>query len=113
MVTRERPGTSIGTDVHLRGDVHASGESFVSGHAALIAALATIITPYLPGRWKFAPWAVVVMVLLARVYVAAHNPLDVVCGAGLGLLIGGLLNLAFGVPAPSVPSTQASAAPIP
>ena len=36
VVTRERPGTSIGGDVHLRGDVSASGESFVSGHAVLV-----------------------------------------------------------------------------
>src|SRR5690606_24965948 len=59
LVTRERPGTSIGGDIHLRGDVSATGESFVSGHAVLIAALAGVITPYLSGRWKVAPWLVV------------------------------------------------------
>jgi membrane-associated phospholipid phosphatase len=101
IVTRPRPGTSIGLDIHLRGDVHAGGPSFVSGHAVLIAALATLISPYLSGRWKIVPWAVVGLVLLTRTYVGAHNPLDVVCGAGLGLAIGGLLNLAFGVPAPT------------
>jgi membrane-associated phospholipid phosphatase len=37
--------------------------------------------------------------LLTRVYVGAHNPLDVICGAALGLAIGGCLNLVFGVPA--------------
>src|SRR5262245_1169563 len=101
IVTRQRPGTSIGVDIHLRGDVHAGGPSFVSGHAVLIAALATLISPYLSGRWKIVPWAVVGLVLFTRTYVGAHNPLDVVCGAGLGLVIGGLLNLAFGVPAPT------------
>src|SRR5689334_12309660 len=34
-VSRQRPGTSIGPDVHLRGDVSLRGESFVSGHAVL------------------------------------------------------------------------------
>ena len=33
VVTRERPATSIGSDVETRGDVSVSGESFVSGHA--------------------------------------------------------------------------------
>ena len=89
MVTRERPGTSIGPDIHMRGAVSATGESFVSGHAVLIAALATIVMPYLRGRWKIAPWVLVALVLVARVYVGAHNPLDVLCGAALGVGIGG------------------------
>ena len=66
-----RPGTSIGGNVHLRGDVGATGESFVSGHAVLVAALAGVITPYLHGRWKILPWAVVAMVMVA-VVVRAH-----------------------------------------
>jgi undecaprenyl-diphosphatase len=99
IVSRERPGTSIGGDINARGDVSTAGESFVSGHAVLATALAGVITPYLPGRWKLVPWIVVVLVAVGRVYVGAHNPLDVVCGAGLGLFIAGLTNLALGVPA--------------
>jgi undecaprenyl-diphosphatase len=117
MVSRNRPGTAIeGDDVELRGDVHAGGESFVSGHAVLITALAVLVTPYLPGRWKIVPWAVVGSVFLTRVYVGAHLPLDVICGGGVGLLIGGVLNLAFGVPAsragsPVDPPTAQATAP--
>jgi membrane-associated phospholipid phosphatase len=99
IVTRQRPGTSIGPDVHLRGDVSSHGPSFVSGHAVLVTALAGLVTPYLRGRWKIAPWVLVGLVMFTRVYVGAHNPLDVVCGAALGLVIAGCLNLAFGVPA--------------
>jgi membrane-associated phospholipid phosphatase len=98
MVTRERPATSIGSDVHLRGDVSSSGESFVSGHAVLVAALAMLVSPYLPGRWKTVLWICVGLVMVARVYVGAHNPLDVLCGAALGLAMGGLLNLLVRVP---------------
>ena len=94
--SRQRPGTSIGPDVHLRGDVSAVGESFVSGHAVLIAAIAGLVTPYLPGRWKIVPWVVVGLVMVTRVYVGAHNPLDVVCGAGLGLAIAGAINIFLG-----------------
>ena len=93
MVSRQRPGTSTGGEVHLRGDVSATGESFVSGHAVLVAAIAGLITPYLPGRWKIVPWVVVALVMVTRVYVGAHNPLDVVCGAALGLVIAGVINL--------------------
>jgi membrane-associated phospholipid phosphatase len=98
VVTRRRPGTSIGPDVHLRGDVSTAGESFVSGHALLVTAIAGVVAPYLPGRWKAVPWTIVVLVMVTRVYVGAHNPLDVICGAGLGLAIAGCLNLLFGSP---------------
>jgi undecaprenyl-diphosphatase len=103
IASRQRPGTSIGPDVHLRGDVTATGESFVSGHAVLIAALAGVVTPYLPGRWKIVPWVVVGLVMVTRVYVGAHNPLDVVCGAALGLAIAGAINLLPGVRAGATP----------
>lgn len=98
IVSRQRPGTSIGPDVHLRGDVKLTGESFVSGHAVLITALAGIVLPYLPGRWKAVPCALVVLVMVTRVYVGAHNPLDVLGGAALGAIIAGIVNLSLGTP---------------
>ena len=98
IVSRERPGTSIGPDIHLRGTVSLTGESFVSGHAILVAAIAGLVSPYLRGRWKIIPWALVGLAMITRVYVGAHNPLDVICGAALGIAIAGALNLAFGVP---------------
>jgi glycosyltransferase 2 family protein len=100
IVSRQRPGTSIGPDIHARGDVMLTGESFVSGHAVLISALAGIVVPYLRGRWKLVPIVLVALVMITRVYVGAHNPLDVVGGAALGLVIAGAVNLAFGTPAP-------------
>ena len=98
IVSRSRPGTSIGRDIHARGTVSLHGPSFVSGHAVLVAALACLVAPYLRGRWRILPWAIVAVVMLTRVYVGAHNPLDVIGGAALGLLIGSCLNLIVGVP---------------
>ena len=95
-VSRQRPGTSIGADIEARGDVHLAGESFVSGHAVLVAALAWVVAPYLKGRWQLVPWLLVGAVMVGRVYVGAHNPLDVVCGAALGIAIGGAVNLVVG-----------------
>jgi undecaprenyl-diphosphatase len=97
-VSRERPFTSIGSDIHLRGDVSTSGESFVSGHALLVAALATVIWPYLPARWRPVLWILVALVMIGRVYVGAHNPLDVVCGAALGVALGAATNVLLGAP---------------
>ena len=86
-----------------RGDVSVRGESFVSGHAVLVAALAGVIAPYLPGRWKAVPWVLVALVMLGRVYVGAHNPLDVVCGAALGVAIASGINLLLAVPTDAQP----------
>lgn len=92
VVERSRPGTTIGA-IHARGNVPLHGLSFVSGHSVIVTAVATLLTPVLHGNWKLVPWVFVVLNGVARVYVGAHNPLDVIGGAGLGLLIGGILNV--------------------
>jgi undecaprenyl-diphosphatase len=89
---RQRPGTSEPGAI-LRGDVPVSGPSFPSGHVILVAAIAGVIVTALPGAWQWAPWLVVALVAVARVYVGAHNPLDVTAGLGAGLVIGGLLGV--------------------
>jgi membrane-associated phospholipid phosphatase len=92
---RQRPGT-LQTGAVLRGDVPAEGPSFPSGHVILVAGLAAVLTPLLPRRWADLPWALVGLVAFGRVYVGAHNPLDVVAGFGLGLSVGSALDVALG-----------------
>jgi membrane-associated phospholipid phosphatase len=92
-VIRERPGTTE-PEAIVRGSVPTAGPSFVSGHVVLTTGLAWALTPYLPGRWKIAPWLVVALVSCARVYLGAHNPLDIVGGFALGVAIGAAVDLA-------------------
>ncbi len=91
IVQRSRPGSTIG-DLTMRGDVSAHGLSFVSGHAVIVTAIAGLLTPILPRPWKWVPWVFVVLNGFARIYVGAHNPLDIIGGVGVGLVICGLLN---------------------
>jgi membrane-associated phospholipid phosphatase len=94
---RGRPDGLL-ADVVIRGEA-ALGRGFVSGHAATLTALAAVAWPWLGRRGRIAVAVVVVLVCLARVYVGAHLPLDVVGGAALGLAVAGLVRLALGRPA--------------
>jgi membrane-associated phospholipid phosphatase len=96
LVPRGRPGGLL-SDVVIRG-AEAHGRGFVSGHAATLAALATVAWPWLGRRGRSAVVVLVVVVCLARVYVGAHLPLDVVGGGGLGVAVGGCVRLVLGRP---------------
>ena len=88
VVERRRPGTSLG-EIIARGDVALDGLSFPSGHAVITTAFAVALMGALPARWRALPWVVVALNALGRIYVGAHNPLDIVGGCGLGMVIGG------------------------
>jgi undecaprenyl-diphosphatase len=93
---RGRPGAVL-ADAELRG-VPAGQQGFPSGHAAVSAALAFILFAYLPGRWRWAPFALAVVVSAGRLYVGAHFPLDVVGGVSLGIAAGALATLIGAAP---------------
>jgi undecaprenyl-diphosphatase len=104
VVERGRPATTIG-DVVFHGEVPRGGLSFVSGHAAITSAMAMTLMAVLPPRWRPLPWALAALNGLGRIYVGAHNPLDIVGGTGLGLLIGGILYAGLSALAPSDTTT--------
>jgi len=91
LAVRERPGSSQEGAVLRGGDVPAEGASFPSGHVILVAAIGCVVAPTLPAAWVWAPFLVTVVVMVGRVYVGAHNPLDVTAGLGAGLLLGGVV----------------------
>lgn len=96
LVERQRPGQNEPGAI-LR-DVPPAGLSYPSGHAIIAVGTATLLWPYLGVRGRVVAVLLAVAVGVARVYLGAHNPLDVVAGAGLGLLLGGLLTLVVGIP---------------
>lgn len=109
LVERQRPGTTIcGYDAadpnafdlscgNFRGDVPLEGLSFVSGHAIIAWGIAALLWTALPGRWRWVPVGIATLNAVARVYLGAHNPLDVVGGGAIGVAIAALLILAIGV----------------
>jgi membrane-associated phospholipid phosphatase len=64
----------------------------------VVVTLLTVAWPWLGRRGRIAGVVLAALVCLARVWTAAHLPLDVVGGVGLGLLVGGLVRLVVGRP---------------
>ncbi len=91
LVHRQRPGTTV-PEAILRG-VPQHGLSFTSGHAIIAFAIAGLLVLVLPRRWGVVAFVLAVCNAVARIYLGAHNPLDVVGGAVIGLAIAAALDL--------------------
>jgi membrane-associated phospholipid phosphatase len=97
VVVRGRPDVLL-DDVVIRGAA-ALGRGYISGHAAVVTSLLVVAWPWLNRPARIVCTVLVVVVCLARVYVGAHLPLDVVGGAALGVAVAGVVRLVLGRPA--------------
>jgi undecaprenyl-diphosphatase len=95
LVERQRPGSTV-PDAILRGVPHG-GLSFVSGHAIITFAIAGLLVLVLPRRWGVVALVLAAANAVARVYLGAHNPLDVLGGAAIGLAIAAVLDMVLDV----------------
>ncbi|HEY7050214.1 MAG TPA: phosphatase PAP2 family protein [Jatrophihabitantaceae bacterium] len=109
LVERGRPPALL-PDVHIRGAA-AGGLGFVSGHVAVITALAVVAWPYLGRVGRVIAILAPVVVAVARMNVGAHFPLDVAGGAALGLAVGGAVRLALGYLPARRPAGQSDRVP--
>ena len=84
-VGRGRPAAALSGGT-LRGRPQ-SGLGFPSGHAGVAATLAGIAGAELGPSWGAGLWSTTAVVGVARIYVGAHLPHDVVGGIALGSLV--------------------------
>ena len=84
-----RPRPFVALQVHQLLE-HSASSSFPSGHAAFFFALSAVI--YLHNKktgWAF--FAASFLIVLARVFVGIHYPLDILAGALTGIFFGWLI----------------------
>ena len=75
--------------VHVPAGAVAGLYGTVSSHAAVITALAALAIPVIRRRWfTITMCAAVLLVCYSRIYLAKHFPIDLLLGAGVGLVTG-------------------------
>ncbi len=104
-VERARPPAYL-DDVHLR-EGNGLGLGYPSGHAALAAAMVTVLWPYCGRTLRVVAVVLACLVALARVYFGVHLPLDVIGGAALGIAVGAAVRLVL-VRQPSVEAGESA-----
>jgi undecaprenyl-diphosphatase len=82
LVGRDRPFVSFPAAAVIGG--RPDDSSFPSGHSGNAAAGAFVLSRLAPGG-QLAWWTLALAIAYSRVYVGVHYPLDVLCGALVGL----------------------------
>lgn len=96
LVGRGRPASMVDA-VQLGRDVPVEGSAFPSGHAIVVFTLIMVLAPYVSRRILVMMLSLAVVVMLIRVYVGAHMPIDMLGGATFGIAVGAIVNLIGGV----------------
>lgn len=88
LVARLRPGEEEGINSLIRILRSPTGYSFFSGHASSSFSMTTSVFLFLRQRftwaWLFFLWPIAFA--LSRIYVGVHFPLDLLVGAGVGII---------------------------
>jgi membrane-associated phospholipid phosphatase len=72
------------------------GNAYPSAHTSVVVGLVTAIWPWLTWPQRVVGVVVATLVALNRLYIGAHWPIDVIGGAGIGLLAGSVCWLVAG-----------------
>jgi len=95
VASRPRPYSAVAGAVLRQQPAH--GTSFPSSHTAITLAVVIALTPFVARPVAVAGFAYAIGVGWSRVYLGVHYPLDVLGGAGIGAVAGGLVLLALGL----------------
>jgi len=91
---RPRPYEVMADAVLRQSPAH--GTSFPSSHTAVTLAVALALAPFLARPLAATGIGYAVLVGWSRVYLGVHYPLDILAGAGIGMVVGGVILLAVG-----------------
>ena len=91
LVERPRPSRDPGIAdlLHIVNNYRGGKYGFVSSHAANAFGVAIFLSNQFKNcKWSLFLFTWATVVSCSRVYLGVHYPLDIICGAGLGVLIG-------------------------
>jgi membrane-associated phospholipid phosphatase len=88
LVRRRRPDRTV-VHRHRHGIPHSGNayDSFPSGHAVQLGAVATTMLRLVPRRFRRLVWPAITMLAATRIALLAHYPSDVAAGLGFGVLL--------------------------